>query len=252
MPSSARAASATMEARSPLVTQALLPLRTYSSPSRCGPARDVAGVAPGVGLGEGEGAPPFPRRHGGEPALLLLLGAVRHDQGGGHGVGVHDAGQAHPAVGELLDDADVGQQVEAEAAVLLGDGDAEEAERAHLLHDLVGEGVGPLEIGRDGDDLALHEAADGLDDLGPDVLVGCDRVGLVTTLLRRPSGRGACHAGRTWSGTAFLTAITIHFVRVDAESQFGEECFPMATSLMHRGLESAAERFPDHVGRAGG
>ena len=34
MPSSARAASATMEARSPLVTQALLPLRTYSSPSR--------------------------------------------------------------------------------------------------------------------------------------------------------------------------------------------------------------------------
>ena len=34
MPSSARAASRTMEARSPLVTQALLPLRTYSSPSR--------------------------------------------------------------------------------------------------------------------------------------------------------------------------------------------------------------------------
>src|ERR1700683_1002994 len=49
------------------------------------------------------------------------------------------------------------------------------------------------------------------------------------------------------SGTAFLTAITIHFTGVDAESQFGEECFPMATSLMHRGLESAAARFPDHV-----
>ena len=35
----------------------------------------------------------------------------------------------------------------------------------------VGERVRPLELGGDGDDLALHEAADGLDDLGPDVLV---------------------------------------------------------------------------------
>ena len=35
MPSSVRAASATMPARSPLVTHALVPLRTYSSPSRC-------------------------------------------------------------------------------------------------------------------------------------------------------------------------------------------------------------------------
>ena len=34
MPSSVRAARATMPARSPLVTQALVPLMTYSSPSR--------------------------------------------------------------------------------------------------------------------------------------------------------------------------------------------------------------------------
>ena len=34
MPSSVRAASATMPARSPLVTHALVPLTTYSSPSR--------------------------------------------------------------------------------------------------------------------------------------------------------------------------------------------------------------------------
>ena len=34
MPSSARAASATIEARSPLVTQAFVPFRMYSSPSR--------------------------------------------------------------------------------------------------------------------------------------------------------------------------------------------------------------------------
>src|SRR3984957_3296712 len=44
-----------------------------------------------------------------------------------------------------------------------------------------------------------------------------------------------------------MAPIIIHFVGVDAESQFGEECFPMATSLMHRGLESAAAKDPDHV-----
>src|ERR1700677_3498372 len=50
------------------------------------------------------------------------------------------------------------------------------------------------------------------------------------------------------AGRGLLIApITIHFAGVDAESQFGEECFPMATSLMHHGLESAAERDPDHV-----
>ena len=38
--------------------------------------------------------------------------------------------------GELLDDADVGEQVEAEAAVALGDRDAEEAEGLHLLDDV--------------------------------------------------------------------------------------------------------------------
>ncbi len=169
-----------------------------------------------------------PAASDGEPALLLLLGAVRHDQRRRHRVGVDDAGEAHPAVGQLLNDADVGQQVEAEPAVLLGDGDAEEPELAHLRDDRVGEGVGALELGGDGDDLARHEAAHGLDDLGPDVLVG--RV-----------GSRATHAPK-----AFLTAITIHFVRVDAESQFGEECFPMATGLMHHGLESAAHRYPDH------
>ncbi len=50
----------------------------------------------------------------------------------------------------------------------------------------------------------------------------------------------------------FLTAITIHFAVVDAESQFREECFPMATGPMHRGLESAAALLPRHAGSAGG
>ena len=153
----------------------LAPVEDVLVPVAEGPARDVASVAPGIGLGERERTAPFSRGHGGEPAPLLFLRAVRHDHGGRHGVGVHDPREAHPAVGQLLNDADVGQQVEAEAAVLLGDGDAEEAERAHLLDDLLGKCVGALEIGRHGDDLALHETPDGLDDLRPDILVGRGR-----------------------------------------------------------------------------
>src|SRR3984885_13060699 len=50
------------------------------------------------------------------------------------------------------------------------------------------------------------------------------------------------------AGRGLLIApITIHFAGVDAESQFREECFPMASSLMHRGLETAAQKFPEHV-----
>ena len=155
MPSSARAASSTMEARSPLVTQALLPLRTYSSPSRSARHEMFRVSLPASGSESERRPPSFSRGHGGEPALLLLLRPVRQDHGGRHGVGVHNAGEAHPAVGQLLNDPDVGQQVETEAAVLLGDGDAEEAERAHLLDDRLGIGVGALEVGGDGDDLSL-------------------------------------------------------------------------------------------------
>src|ERR1700722_3501569 len=51
------------------------------------------------------------------------------------------------------------------------------------------------------------------------------------------------------AGRGLLIApITIHFAGVDAESQFGEECFPMAASLMHHGLEAGAERFPYRTG----
>src|ERR1700727_482254 len=57
---------------------------------------------------------------------------------------------------------------------------------------------------------------------------------------------------RTSSSVAAVFGLLIalrilHFAGVDAESQFGEECFPMASSLMHRGLETAAEKLPDHA-----
>ena len=98
-----------------------------------GAAGDVAGVAARVGLAQRERAAPLRGRQLGEPALLLLIGAVHHQQRGHHRVGVEDAGEAHPAGGELLDDADVGEQIQPEPAVLLGDGHPEQPELAHRL-----------------------------------------------------------------------------------------------------------------------
>ena len=137
-----------------------------------GPAREVAGVAARVGLRERQAAAQLARRHPRQPALLLLLGAVVHDQVRGDRVRVHDARQRHPAVRELLDHADVREEVEPEAAVLLGDRDPEQAERLHLLDDRLGIGVGVLQLGRDRDHLAGDEAPDGLDELPAHLGIG--------------------------------------------------------------------------------
>ena len=161
MPSSVRAASATSAGPLAVGDPRLGAVEHVLVAVAHGPARDVAGVAARRRARTATAQPRrSPGRHGGQPPLLLLVGAVRHDQRRRHRVGVDDAGQAHPAVGQLLDDADVGQQVEAEAAVLLGDGDAEQAELAHLPSTIsVGELVRALELGRDRDDLARRRSA---------------------------------------------------------------------------------------------
>ena len=69
----------------------------------------------------------------------------------------------------------VGQQRLAEAAVLLGDHQAEDAHLLHALDDLGRVLVGVLELGGDRDDLLVDELADGLEDL---VLVLGESVGL--------------------------------------------------------------------------
>ena len=54
----------------------------------------------------------------------------------------------HPAAGDLLDHQRVGQQRLAQAAVLLGDHQAEQAHLLHLLDDRLGELVLVLELER--------------------------------------------------------------------------------------------------------
>ena len=149
MPSSVRAASATMPARSPFVTHIFVPVITYSSPSRTARHEMLRVSLPASDSDSDRQPRSSPGREARQPALLLLLGAVVHDEVRGDRVRVDDARQRHPAVRELLDHADVGEEVEAEAAVLLGDRDAEQAERLHLLDDRLGIRVGVLDLRRD-------------------------------------------------------------------------------------------------------
>ena len=79
-------------------------------------------------------------------------------------MGVDDAGDRDPAARELLDDHRVGGQVEAHAAVLLGDRHPEEAELLHLLDDRLGELVLVVVLLGVGDDLVVDELPDHLDD----------------------------------------------------------------------------------------
>ena len=121
---------------------------------------EVAGVGPGAGLGEAEAAE---LRRGGElrqPLLLLLLGAVEEDRLADQpAADRHDPAQGGVGAAELLHRERVGHVVAADAAVLLGDGEAEEAELGHLRHDREVDGlvVVPLHPVRHG--LALEEVA---------------------------------------------------------------------------------------------
>ena len=90
-------------------------------------ARDVARVAAGVGLREREAAAQLAASRGAAASAASAPRCRGARSARGDRVRVDDARQRHPAVRELLDHADVGEQVEPEPAVLLGDRDPEQA-----------------------------------------------------------------------------------------------------------------------------
>ncbi len=96
----------------------------------------VAGVRAGAGLGEAEAADVRARGQTGQPAPLLLLVPPGRDGLGDQAEGDRDDA-AHGAVAapQLLGDQAVREVVATAAAVLLVDGEPEEADLAELLHD---------------------------------------------------------------------------------------------------------------------
>ena len=99
------------------------------------------------------------------------------DQGGGDEVGVEDAGEGHPAEGDLLDDAGVGEDVEPQAAEINRDGHAEQTHGLHLLDQRLRVRVGVLVVRRDRQHLFGDEGADGVDELVGEAGVGRHQTG---------------------------------------------------------------------------
>ena len=200
MPSSVRAASATMPGalavRDPHLRSGdhVLVAVTYRA------ARDVASVAPGVGLGKRQAAPQLARRQPRQPTLLLLPRAVAHDHACRDRVRVDDAGERHPPRRELLDDRDVRQQVQAQTTEMLGDRDPEQPHRLHLLDDVGRVLVRVLEVARDRQHLSLDPAPHPGSQLVPDLLVNRGshgREGTRSGRFGRRKVRGTCEGPGT-------------------------------------------------------
>jgi hypothetical protein len=122
--------------------------------------RDRRDIGAKARLGHRERPADLPGRHLGQVALLLLLGAVLQDHVGHDEVGVDDAADRHPAARDLLHAQGVGEQGLAQAAVLLGDHQAEDPHLLHPLDDLLRVFVAVLQLGGDRDDLLVDELAE--------------------------------------------------------------------------------------------
>ena len=130
-----------------------------------GPGAHPAGVGAGVGLGQAEAADPFAGRQLGQIFLPLLLGAVGVDRV--HHEARLDRHRRAVAAVDALDrarDQAVADIAEAGAAIFVRDGRAEQAELAHLAHDLAVETLVEIGAGDARLELVLRIALGGVAD----------------------------------------------------------------------------------------
>jgi hypothetical protein len=140
----------------PLAAVAVRP-RALEGRRRAGPA----GVGAGAGLGEAVRADDLAARHRDEELVLLGLRPGEMERAAAErGVGRNDEAEGAPDPADLFNGDRVGEVVEAGAALLLGDRDAEPARLAELLDDLDGEAPLALVLVDDRRDLLRHEVAD--------------------------------------------------------------------------------------------
>ena len=121
---------------------------------------EVPGIRPGVGLGQPEAAKRLTRGDLAQPVLLLLLRAVAEDRLADQ-AHRHRDDAAHRRVGpaELLHAKAVGDVVAADAAVLLGDRQAKEAQLRQLRQDRCVHLLGTVPGRAMGHDLVVKEFA---------------------------------------------------------------------------------------------
>ena len=133
---------------------------------------DGAGAQPcrvgaGAGLGEGEGRDDLAGGEPLEPGGLLLVGAeIDEHLPGDAVVGAEHRAQREGRVAELHRQLDVLDEVEAEAAPLLRDREAEEAESGRGRPQVGGQGIGRHDLVLPGHDPGPDELAGRAQDLG--------------------------------------------------------------------------------------
>src|SRR5262249_44398632 len=143
------AISTATRAFGPLAIQFFVPEMTKSSPARAGARLLRAGGGPRLGLRQAEAAEEAPAPQRDQPLLLLrrraeLLDRIAHQRV----VDAHDDAGRRAGARDLLHHQDVGDGVEAGAAVLLGDGHAEEPQLRHAAHQPRREAVLAVDRGR--------------------------------------------------------------------------------------------------------
>ena len=101
--------------------------------------------------------------------FLLLLFVAEHDDAlaADADIGADDGAKGGRRVAELERDEDFLLHRQSEPAVFVGDGNAEEAELAHLLDDRVGHTVFIAHLGFDRHAFLAYEAAHRIDQLSP-------------------------------------------------------------------------------------
>src|SRR5918997_588707 len=176
---------------------ALLPVQDVAAVSGGGGRREGAGVAPGAGLGEGEGPDLLAPGHRGQPLLLLLLAPELVDRSHREpALDVQESRQASRPARHLRYGQPVGHVVPAGAIVLLPEAAARDAQLAEGGHELERE-LGPVPVlGGGRDHLPVHELPHPVPD--PPLLLGEQAVRLyeVRGLRRAPDlPRNVCHRG---------------------------------------------------------
>ena len=130
-------------------------------PALHGPCPSRAGVASRLTLREAEGPElPAHRQVGNVAPLLFLVSEKKNGQGAKRRVRRQREGRRGAGVRDFLQGDDVGEEVGASAAVLLGHGDAQEPQRRHFCHGLEGKAAFFVDLSGKGSNFLSREVPD--------------------------------------------------------------------------------------------
>ena len=122
-------------------------------------AGNGAGVRARLGFGQGKGGQDLAPGHGRQVPVFLGVGAVQQQGIGPQEAGGIGGGHAHAALGQGLQDQDVLQAPQFQAAIGLGDDGAAEVRLGQVGHDVPGKDFFLVQLRPDGFDALMGDLA---------------------------------------------------------------------------------------------